>query len=222
MTYRPAHHPSDDTLLRHAAGRLSAGSALVVATHLSFCPHCRAAIRLGETVGGVMLADTAPAAMPADALDRALARLDTPASIPRPAVDMQVKVPELAPGVPMPALLRDVARRPWRWMAPGISRIRLDLAGTAPGERVYMLRVTPGATLPEHGHRGEEITCVLTGHFRDAIGIFGPGDVAEMDAGQEHQPIAQPGEVCICLIATQGRLRMHGMLARVLQPLVGV
>lgn len=222
MTHRPAHHPSDDTLLRHAAGRLSAGSALVVATHLAGCPQCRAATRLGEAIGGVLLADTAPAAMAADALDRTLARLDIPASIPRPTADAPEWVPELAPGVPMPAPLRDVARRPWRWMAPGISRIRLDLTGAAPGERAYLLRVTPGATLPEHGHRGEEITCVLTGHFRDTTGIYGPGDVAEMDAGHEHQPIAEAGEVCICLIATQGRLRMHGMLARVLQPLVGV
>ncbi len=222
MTPSPTHHPADDTLLRHAAGRLSAGATLVVATHLAGCPHCQLAARLGEAIGGVLLADTAPAAMATDALDRTLARLDTPASIARPPANATDPVPDLAPGVPMPAPLRHVARRPWRWVAPGISRIRLDLAGAAPGEHAYLLRVAPGATLAEHGHRGEEITCVLSGQFRDSTGLYGPGDVAEMDVGQDHQPITEPGAVCICLIATQGRLRMRGTLARLLQPLVGV
>ena len=60
------------------------------------------------------------------------------------------------------------------------------------------------------------------GLIHDRIGGYGAGDVAEMDAGQDHEPIAEPGEACICLIATQGRLRMHGLMARLLQPLVGV
>ncbi len=218
MTRSPAHHPAGDTLLCHAAGRLSAGAALVVATHLAGCAQCRDAIRLGEAIGGVLLADCPPATMAADALDRTLARLGDPASRPRPEADAS----ELSPGVPMPAPLRDAVRRPWRWVAPGISRITLDLNGAAPGERAYLLRVTPGSALPGHGHRGAEITCVLSGHFHDSGWRYGAGDVAEMDAGQDHEPIAEPGEACICLIATQGRLRMHGLMARLLQPLVGV
>ncbi|MSP29625.1 MAG: anti-sigma factor [Acetobacteraceae bacterium] len=218
MSHGPIHHPSHDILLCHAAGRLSAGSALVVATHLAVCPHCRAVTRMGEGVGGVLLLEEAPANMAPDALDRALARLDMPATTPRPAS----AVPELGPGLPMPRPLHDVVHGPWRWVAPGISRIRLDLAGAIPGERVYLLRVAPGSTLPEHGHRGQELTCVLAGRFRDSTGTYAQGDVAEMDAGHEHQPIAEPGEACISLIVTQGRLRMHGLLARVLQPLLGV
>jgi len=218
MNRIPAHHPAEDTLLRHAAGTLAAGPSLVVAAHLAGCAQCRASVRLGEAIGGVLLADSPPEKMAADALDRALARLDEPASVAREATP----VPDLAPGVPMPAPLRGLTDGRWRWAAPGIARIPLRLPGAAPGERAYLLRVAPGSILPEHGHRGLEVTCVLAGRFRDATGSYGPGDVAEMDAGADHQPTAEPGEACICLIATQGRLRMHGLLARVLQPLVGV
>jgi putative transcriptional regulator len=218
MSQGPIHHPSDDLLLRHAAGRLSAGPALVVATHLAVCPICRNATRIGEAVGGVLLAEEAPADMSPDALDRALARLDMPASTPHPALPVH----ELAPGLPMPRPLQDVAHGPWRWVAPGVGRIRLNLAGAMPGERAYLLRVAPGSTLPEHGHRGQELTCVLAGRFRDSTGTYARGDVAEMDASHKHQPVAEPGEACVCLIVTQGRLRMHGLLARALQPIVGV
>jgi len=218
MNRIPTYHPSEETLLRHAAGTLAAGPSLVVAAHIAGCAECRATVRLGEAVGGVLLADTPAGAMAADALDRALARLDEPAIQARPAM----AAPELAPGLAMPAVLRGLSDGKWRWVAPGIGRIRLDIPGAAPGERTYLLRVAPGSNLPPHGHRGLEITCVLSGRFRDATGTYGPGDVAEMDVGADHQPVAEVGEVCICLIATQGRLRMHSLFARLLQPLVGV
>lgn len=218
MSHIPIHHPADETLLRHAAGRLPAGQALVVATHLLGCPHCRAAIRMGEAVGGALLADTPPTDLAPAALARTLARLDMPASMPAPIIDDT----ELSPGVRLPVSLRGLLGGPWRWVAPGINRIRLNIPGVAPGERAYLLRVAPGTHLPAHGHHGAEITCVLAGRFTDITGSYGPGDVAEMDADRAHQPMADTGETCICLIASQGRLRMHGLLARLVQPLVGV
>jgi putative transcriptional regulator len=218
MMREPTHHPADETLLRHAAGSLPAGSALVVAAHLEHCPRCRAAVRLGEAVGGVLLADCPEAPLAQDALARSLARLEEPESrAPAPAAGA-----ELAPGLALPTALRGLTDGRWRRVAPGIGRIRLDVPGARSGELVYLLRVAPGRRLPEHGHRGQEITCVLAGRFRDASGVYGPGDVAEMEAGADHQPSAEPGEACICLIATDGRLRMRGLLARALQPLVGV
>lgn len=215
---QPRRHPADDTLLQYAAGRLPAGQSLVVATHLIACPQCRATVRLCEAVGGALLADEAPATLAADLLTRTLARLEPPPSAPPPVT----ATTELAPGLPMPAPLHGLSRGPWRWVAPGISRIRIDVPGARVGERAYLLRVAAGTRLPEHGHHGAEITCVLAGQFTDATGTYGPGDVAELDAAQSHQPFAGAEAACICLIATQGKLRMHHFLARLVQPLVGV
>jgi len=49
------HHPSDETLMRMAAGSLSAGPALVVSVHLEGCAACRDRVCLFEAVGGTML-----------------------------------------------------------------------------------------------------------------------------------------------------------------------
>ncbi len=68
MSLAPTHHPAEETLLRHAAGTLAPGRALVVATHLPFCRDCRAAIRLGEAIGGTLLADEPGAELASDAL----------------------------------------------------------------------------------------------------------------------------------------------------------
>jgi putative transcriptional regulator len=215
----PVHHPADDTLLRHAAGDLPSGHALVVATHLPFCPHCQAATRLGEAVGGALLDELPPAALAADTLSQVLARLDEPASEARRRNEEPIN---LADGLPLPTALRGLIRPAWRWLAPGVSRILVAAPGAGAREHICLLRVAPGSRLPDHGHSGWEAACVLSGSFNDVTGEYGPGDVAELDGDVLHQPVAGAGEACICLLAWEGPLRMRGWLARLVQPLVGV
>ena len=57
------------------------------------------------------------------------------------------------------------------------------------------------------------------GAYRDAIGHFAPGDVADLDSDVEHQPVTVPGVPCICVAATDAPLRFSGWMARMLQPL---
>ena len=51
------HHPSDATLAAYASGTLDQARGLVVATHVSLCAQCRAAVKKFESVGGVVLAE---------------------------------------------------------------------------------------------------------------------------------------------------------------------
>ena len=230
MSAAPIHHPAEETLLLHAAGRLPPARSLVIATHLPFCRDCQSAVRSAEAVGGALLSAMPAAAMRPETLARTLARLEAPPVRSEPPTEAVV----LAQGVDLPESLRGLVRPKWRWLAPGISRMAVDVAGGpvgAPRENICLLRVGPGNYLPDHGHRGWEATCVLSGRFSDSTGEYGPGDVAEMDAPRNdgtdrsvasHQPVAGAGEACICLIAWEGKLRMRGLLARLLQPLMGV
>jgi putative transcriptional regulator len=63
---------------------------------------------------------------------------------------------------------------------------------------------------------------VLKGAYRDSLGRFGPGDIADMGSEVEHQPATEPGEACICLGALDVPLRFPGRVARMLQPLFGL
>ena len=40
---------------------------------------------------------------------------------------------------------------------------------------------------------GQEMTLILRGAYRDQIGRFAPGDVADLDEGIEHQPVIEGG-----------------------------
>jgi putative transcriptional regulator len=76
--------------------------------------------------------------------------------------------------------------------------------------------------MPEHGHGGLELTLVLQGAFADGDERFQRGDVETEDATDQHVPVAEPGQTCICLAATDAPLRFTSFLPRLVQPFVRI
>ncbi|TAG14974.1 MAG: transcriptional regulator, partial [Rhodobacterales bacterium] len=76
-----------------------------------------------------------------------------------------------------------------------------------------------GTAVPDHGHRGVELTLVLQGAFADDNARFDRGDIEIADEELEHTPVALSGQDCICLAATDAPLRFRSMLPRLAQPL---
>ena len=70
------HHPTDETLMRYAAGTLAPAPAIVVRAHLASCPACRARVGEYEALGGALLEETEATQMSATALSDVLALLD--------------------------------------------------------------------------------------------------------------------------------------------------
>ena len=62
-----------------------------------------------------------------------------------------------------------------------------------------------------------ELTLVLQGAFRDDSDRFGPGDIEVADESMIHQPVAEAGQECICLSATDAPLRFRRLLPRIAQ-----
>lgn len=203
-----SRHPSEATLLSYTAGTLPRAHAIVVRTHLAHCAHCRQTARLGIDLGGELLAEQAPAALAPDALSRTLARLD----------EQEPRMPPRR----VPSTVEELATGRWWWLGPGIRLMPLIRRG-ADNTRLDLIRVTPGAALPGHGHTGMELACVLKGAFGDETGTYAFGDLAEGDEDLDHCPTALPvdGE-CVCLISTTGPLRAHSWLARMIQPVFGI
>jgi putative transcriptional regulator len=109
----------------------------------------------------------------------------------------------------------------WNFVAPGVRKHTIRLSSEK-ASSLYMLNIAAGKAVPEHGHGGEEMTLILSGAYRDELGRFGPGDVADLDEHVEHQPKVEPGAPCICLVATEAPTRFKSFFSRLLQPLVGI
>ena len=200
----PNHHPALDTLTEYAAGQLRAGFDLVVATHLRGCARCRSEVAALETLGGSLLDTIAPASLNANALAATLARLDEPAP-PPPARNLD----QLLAG----------ARR--RWIVPGIWVAPIDTPHD-PDDRVFLLRVGPGASTAHHRHSGAEMTQVLSGALSDGGIIYQAGDMVELAGDDAHHPKVAGDQPCICLFATQGRLKPTTLAGRIAFALAGV
>ena len=209
----PDFHPGQELLMDYAAGSQREPVALLVATHLTMCSSCQAEVTRLESLGGAMLETLEPEAMPDEALDHALARLESSdRTEPGPA-------PEPPAGDPrLPRPLRDYLGGSLdgaAWRRRGVFA-ELALLEDAPGFKTRLLRIKGGSTLPQHTHEGTELTLVLAGGFRDAGGHYRPGDVAQADAAVDHQPVADPGEDCLCLAVTDAPLRLTGTFGRYL------
>ncbi len=204
------HHLSDQLLMGYAAGNLPEAFSLVVATHVSLCDECRARLGAYEAVGGAVL-ETETAEMSEASLEACLARLGQPEAPQKPVPRKGLLPTPLADYVG-----GDLAQVRWKPLGMGV---RQAILPTAKGASARLLYIPAGQSVPDHGHRGLELTLVLQGAFRDDKARFGPGDVEIADESDEHTPIAEAGADCICLAATDAPLRFMALLPRLLQPI---
>ena len=207
------HHPDALLLAEFAAGMHDHGRHVAIATHLLACPHCRAFVRSMERVGGDAIADISPTPMRKCALSE-VEKLLTPSSPTKWSTQIasnDVEVPGL------PTFVQQYRFGNWTWIAPTVSLRPIHLPHPS-DMRVLILKSGPGTRMLQHTHTGLEMTCVLSGAFRQGHDIFGPGDFDFADDKTEHQPIVEQGADCVCLVALQGELRMKGLMGRLVQP----
>lgn len=196
----PRHHPADDILTGYAAGVLESGFGLVVAAHLEGCAECRAKVGAFEVASGASLETLEAAEIAPDALASVMSRLDGP---PQSPALLQAR-----------PFLSSLPLKPKRWVAPGVWVAAVDTPH-APDNRVYVLSVAPGMPTARHEHTGAEFCTVLKGAYRDELGRFAAGDFAAAYGELNHQPVVDGDEACVCLFATEGRLKPHGLIGRI-------
>ncbi|WP_375173831.1 ChrR family anti-sigma-E factor [Pseudooceanicola sp.] len=211
------HHLTENLLMGYAAGTLPEAFNLIVASHVSMCDDCRAALESYEALGGAVLEERG-VAMAETGLADCLARLD---DVPTPA-PVARKAP-VSDGT-LPAPLRDyvggdVDAIRWRHVGGGVKQAILSTSDSASARLLF---IPAGAAVPDHGHRGMELTMVLQGAFADETDRFARGDVEIADEDLEHMPVADIGEDCICLAVTDAPLRFRSLIPRLLQPLLKI
>ncbi|WP_370286468.1 ChrR family anti-sigma-E factor [Pseudooceanicola nanhaiensis] len=213
MNSEVRHHLSEELLTAHAAGALPEAFALVVATHLSMCDECRAMAESLDGIGGTLIEGLDGAAMDAGALEAVMARLDDAPAAP-------IRVDRGVLPAPVRAYIGgDLDAVKWKPVGMGVKQAVLKTSDSASARLLY---IPAGAAMPEHSHRGMELTLVLQGAFEDDSDRFGPGDVEIADDEVDHTPVADVGADCICLAATEGKLRFKSWIPRLAQPFIGI
>ncbi|BCE03060.1 ChrR family anti-sigma-E factor [Marinicellulosiphila megalodicopiae] len=207
------HHPDMSTLISYAAGALSSNFTQLVKCHVENCSDCQAKIQEGEQLGGQLLNmhPSSSEATQTSSFDdfwktNINERVFSEANIVAPT-SYEDMIESLKDG------------QKWKSLVPGIGQIKL-MDGAQGTLRLF--KIAPGMAIPLHTHNGNEMTLILKGSYSDELGRFKAGDVADVDDDTDHQPIADTGEHCICLIATEAPLKFKGLLPRLMQPFIGL
>lgn len=209
-----SRHPELAMLTEYAAGILPVAQAACVSAHLNYCAGCRQTAAQLQNVGTALFETADPVVVGDAVLNRVLARLDeeAPLSYEQPA--------NPGPGE-TPALLRRLMRGDFSDL--GWKRItdKLRIAYLRTGDPDYefaLYHISAGGEIPEHDHRGTEMTLVLEGGFSDASGTYHAGDFLFRTAHDTHAPRALPDGDCICLAVLDAPLRFTGWKHRWMNP----
>ena len=210
------HHIPDAILLAYAAGNLPEAYSLVVACHLSLCDQCRAQSDSFDVVGGAVLDASAASRISEDAL-AATMRLIAAGDLEKPKKRLTGDV--VLPSPLMEYVGGGVNAIRWKSIGGGVKQAILNTDNEATARLLY---IPAGTEVPDHSHQGLEMTLVLQGAFSDEVDRFARGDVEIGDEDLHHKPIAEVGEDCICLAATDAPLQFKGLIPRLAQPFLRI
>ena len=196
---RPTYHPGEELLYRHAGGALPLARRVLLESHLSFCPECRAAAAELARPGGRHLRALPGEAAPAALWEKIAARLATEMAAPR----------NLLEETPLPAAARaelPPAHQPLAWNGlPGSpTRLARLAADEDAGLELYLIQNPPSSTFPYHQHLGSEELLILEGGLTDQYGHYLAGDLQHYEKGSSHEPLVDAGATCWALTCVEG------------------
>ena len=120
-----------------------------------------------------------------------------------------------------PALLQRLMRGDFsdlNWRNIG-STLRISHLKTGdPDHEFALYHIRAGGRIPEHTHRGTEMTLILEGGFSDANGSYHKGDFLIRRPGDVHAPTALQSEDCICLAVLDAPLKFTDWKFRWMNP----
>jgi putative transcriptional regulator len=206
-------HPDLDLLTEYAAGSLPLAQSACISIHVNQCPRCQRSAQQLTELGANLFEALAPQPVGDAQLNAVLARLDEE----QPLAYARHK----SESSDAPAILQRLMRGDFsdlRWKNIGAALRISHLRTGDPHHEFALYHIRAGGRIPEHTHRGTEMTLVLQGGFSDANGSYHPGDFLVRRPGDLHAPTALQSEDCICLAVLDAPLKFTDWKFRWMNP----
>jgi len=216
--HAPTHHPPEELLLDLATGAASASEALMLKTHLAFCPPCRDAVRVLEDAGGALLNALEPVSLPPNMLNRALRAIE----------QSEGAAPAPEPPSVGSVIGANLASTAWRKVPGGLRMRRVDAGSGAPranlgrteSGRVWLFEAPAKMKMFQHRHVGDEWTVVLSGEFHDGGERYKAGDFVWLPDGHRHQPVMGADAPCVGLILVRDSPLYTSVVGKIAAPFI--
>ena len=207
-------HPEVDLLTEYSAGTLPLAQAACISAHLNYCPQCSRTVEQLEDVGAVLFDGLDAEPVGDTTLNAVLARLDdTP---PLRFAKPESVQSDRTPGILQRLMNGNFKDLDWKKVTKSLSISYLKTGD--PNFEFALYHIKAGGKIPEHTHRGSEMTLVLEGGFSDADGSYHQGDFLFRQPGDVHAPTAVQSEDCICVAVLDAPLHFTGWKHRWMNP----
>ena len=203
-------HPELYLLTEHAAGNLPLAQSACISAHMNYCDQCRRAVSRLQDLGAVLFDGLEPSPVSEAQLDAVLARLDDepPLSYSRASSSASAG---RTPAILQRLMNGDFTDLAWKKITKALSISYLKTGD--PGYEFALYHIKAGGRIPEHTHRGCEMTLVLEGGFSDADGSYHQGDFLFREASDVHAPTALQYTEDVAL----GPVQLHGLFFLILR-----
>jgi putative transcriptional regulator len=188
------HHPDTRLLNEFASGALPLAQSLCVSLHLKYCDRCQRNNQRLHHLGGAMFDSLTPQAVDKKLLDSVFSRLDEE---PPLAFTPAEKTDNNFPVLVQRLMSREYKDLDWKRVNRDLRISRLRTGD--PDNEFALYHIKAGGKIPQHSHRGTELTLVLEGSFSDEEGIYLEGDFLIRDGDDVHTPTASKSADCVCI-----------------------
>ena len=207
-------HPELDLLTEHAAGNLPLAQAACVSAHMNYCEQCRRTSSQLQALGSVLFGNLQGVPVGEAQLDAVLARLDD--EPPLSYANARRETAGRTPAILQRLMSGDFSDLAWKKITSSLSISYLKTGD--PSYEFALYHIKAGGRIPEHTHRGSEMTLVLEGGFSDADGSYHQGDFLLREPSDVHAPTALQSEDCICLAVLDAPLKFTSWKYRWMNP----
>ena len=210
-------HPSNEQLSNFAEGLLPATEALMVSAHCDMCKHCMSKIELYTDANAEL-------AIPDD-FDSSfcdfggmLAEITSKESKAGIVVEAKNEIIDLdGKKFEIPRTLARFTHSMGNWshLVGKLWQAPIEIGGDTVANFIYMEK---GGGVPEHTHRGNEMTLVINGEFSDGIAEYDTGDFMMMTGDHVHTPSTNAEEGCLVFSIVDKPLYFTSGWARLINP----
>ena len=210
------YHPDSSLMSEYSAGSLPLAQSACVSIHLNYCDTCQRQSQRLQQVGSGLFERLSPQQVDESLLDSVLARLDEEAPLTYENDDNAQGPEDNYPALVQRLMAGDYADLEWKRISGD-----LQVSQLRTGDRDHefaLYHIKAGGSIPQHTHRGTELTLVLEGSFSDEAGVYQRGDFLMRDAKDKHSPTAAVTADCVCIGVLDAPIRFTDWKYRVLNP----
>jgi putative transcriptional regulator len=212
-------HPKFLDLQAFSAGNCEPAMALMISAHVDMCPQCQHdCIEIQAQLAKELFAPQ-PTIAPLD--DQYLNMLSNITDLPisntvvteesNTSIELDGKFFEL------PRALRRHAKNTGNWsrLVGKLWQAPVDLGEIGKANFMYMEK---GGRVPEHTHKGTEMTLVIDGQYGDGVAEYDCGDFTLLNNQHKHLPHSEADDGCLVFTIVDQPLHFTAGIARLLNP----